>query len=805
MKKLKRAFHWAARQITELFSGTRLSQRENRAQGAKMTAAGIPELLRQSAAEGIVLLKNERNTLPLQGRTAVLGRCQNDCFYVGYGSGGDVHPPYRVSVMEGLRNAGVPVEETLAARYGDWCRKNPPDHGYWGHWPYSYEEMPLEENLVENAAKTCRTALVIIGRAAGEDRENTLEPGSYYLTDAEKEMLRKACSAFSRVAVVLNCGNLIDLSFLDTYPVTALVYAWQLGQEYGNALADVLTGRTNPCGKLTDTVAMSYGDYPASTHFGGREYNEYYEDIFVGYRYFSTFCPGKIRFPFGFGLSYTTFLLEAGRFSREKNRFHLTVRVTNTGKVPGREVVQLYCQPPVGMLDKPKIVLAAFQKTRLLGPGESQKLTLRFSAADIASFDDRGDTGFSSAFVLEKGQYRMRLGNSSVHNREAAGFTVRETELVEQCHAICSPEASFSVLGQKKKAFHTPINRHRRILQQLPREIPYTGDRGITLPQVARGQHSLQAFIAQLSDRELGDLTRGEGGMSSSLGIPGNAGAFGGVTPALRRRGVPAIITADGPAGLRIRRYTSLIPCGTAVACTWDPELARRLYAGVAREARRYRVDVVLAPGMNIHRNPLCGRNFEYFSEDPLLTGKIAAAAVRGLQREGVSACPKHFACNNQEANRNTYDSRLSQRALREIYLRGFAICVREAKPQNLMTSYNKVNGIWSHYHYDLVTTVLRQEWGYRGNVVTDWWMKRASCPEFPKVRDNAYRVRAQVDVLMPGNWGHLRKRQHFDRAQLRTVGQDDGLTRAELQRSAYNVLNFAVLRLAARKSFRKK
>jgi beta-glucosidase len=284
--------------------------------------------------------------------------------------------------------------------------------------------------------------------------------------------------------------------------------------------------------------------------------------------------------------------------------------------------------------------------------------------------------------------------------------------------------------------------------------------------------------------------------MNSALGTPGNAGAFGGITQQLRDRGIPPMITADGPSGLRVKQYTSLLPCGTAIACTWNMPLVEEMFEKVGQEARHFGVDVILSPGMNIHRNVLCGRNFEYYSEDPLLCGKTAAAAVRGIQKGGTSACPKHFACNNQEVNRNHNDSRLSQRALREIYLKCFEIVVKEAMPQNLMTSYNKINGVWSHYNYDLVTTILRQEWGYTGNVVTDWWMCLSHSPEFPRLRNNAYRVRAQVDVLMPGALHRTQHKYVFDRQLLETLGKPMGLTRGELQRGAMNVLRFAIIRL---------
>ena len=303
------------------------------------------------------------------------------------------------------------------------------------------------------------------------------------------------------------------------------------------------------------------------------------------------------------------------------------------------------------------------------------------------------------------------------------------------------------------------------------------------------GNASVDSFVAQLSPEELDQLTHGHGKMNFCYGISGNAGAFSGVTEALRKHGIPAMITADGPSGIRIRRTVSLLPCGTALASSFNQEGVERLYGLVSREMDPFGIHMLLAPGMNIHRNPLCGRNFEYYSEDPYLTGKIAAAAIRGIQSTGRSACPKHFACNNQETRRNRNDSQVSERALWEIYLKGFEIAIRESNPLAIMTSYNKVNGVWSHYHYELVTQILRQEWGYQGLVITDWWMQESDSPEFPQLRNDAYRIRAQVDVLMPGEVG--KKNDPKAHTLVDSLADPGGVTLAEAQRCAANVLRF--------------
>ena len=794
MKSLKDKLGKAVHSAGERIFGNGLAQEENVVQGDKVITPGMPEILRECAAEGIVLLKNE-DTLPLKNgeRVSVFGRCQNDWFYVGYGSGGDVHPPYTVSLMEGLRNAGVLLNEELAKVYADWCEQNPADHGWWGHWPYHHPEMPLTEEQVQQAAACSDSAVVVIGRAAGEDRENALEAGSYYLTEAEHKLLRQVTENFESVTVLLNCGNIIDLSFEKRYRISALVYVWQLGMESGNAVADVLTGKVNVSGKLTDAIARNYQDYPSSENFRNKDFNNYEEDIFVGYRYFETFAPDKVLYPFGFGLSYTDFRIETLSAHRQQDSTELQILVTNVGDVPGREVVQVYCAPPAGKLSKAAKKLAAYRKTKLLQPGESEVMRLTVRDLDCASFDD-----VIHGFVLEAGEYRLLVGNCSTTQAVGASFALEETRIVQQCTSAAGPAKPFKVLTNSglRPVKLSDIDLQKRILENLPREILCTEDCGIQLADVKNGKYTLDDFVAQLSDAQLCDLSRGEGMMNSSLGTIGNAGAFGGITEALRDKGIKPMITADGPSGIRLKRYTSLLPCGTAIACTWDDALTERVFAAVGAEAADLGVDVLLSPGMNIHRNVLCGRNFEYYSEDPYLTGKIAAAAVRGLQQGGVSACPKHFACNNQEVNRNRNDSRLSERALREIYLKGFEICVKEGHPRNIMTSYNKINGVWGHYHYDLVTTILRGEWGYDGNVITDWWMQPSASPEFPEIRNNAYRVRSGVDVLMPGGESFVKQFYAFDGELLESLGQENGLTRGELQRTAKHILKFILERM---------
>lgn len=784
-------------------------------EGERVYTPGMQELARECAAEGCVLLKND-GILPLKKEKmiSVFGRCQADTFYVGYGSGGNVHPPKKVSVLEGLRNCeNISINEEVAAVYEEWCyrKENLADPGTeWGKWPYFYPEYELSEEFVAAAAAKTETAVVIIGRAAGEERENFLGEGSYYLTTEEKRMLSLVTNAFENTVVLLNCGNIIDFSWTREYKINALLLLWLPGMEAGNAVADILSGRVNPSGKLNDTIALRYEDYPSAANFGNQEYNNYEEDIYVGYRYFETFAKEKILYSFGYGLSYTTFdvLPLSYREHKKEDYFELAVRISNTGKVSGKEVVQLYMEAPQGVLGKEKRRLIAFQKTEELAPGVSQDMVFQVPLEQLASFDDTGKTGHKNTYVLEKGDYWYFFGVSNndgrVVFRNAGGTAVKETKTYRQVEEVCPVQEEFerlipreegkTLVPDKEWVPKGTVNIKHRILESIPEEIPVTGDRGIHFSEVKKGNVPMEAFVAQLSDEELEALTRGEGGMDRPSGIGGNTGVYGGFLPSLKKKGVPVIVTADGPAGLRIKRYTSLLPCGTALACTWNPELVENLFKKMADELERFDVDVLLSPGLNIHRNPLCGRNFEYYSEDPYVSGKMAAAAVRGIQSKGRSACPKHFACNNQEINRHHNDSRVSGRALREIYMKGFEICVKESRPKTIMTSYNKVNGVWSHYNFDLANTVLREEWNYEGVILTDWWMQKSKSPEFPELRDNAYRVRAGVNVLMPGSVVGSKETEYVsDGTLLESLGKPEGITRGELQQTAIRVLDFAL------------
>ncbi len=770
MKNLKRLAEQQLQKVINKVAGSGLSQDESLALGPRSVTDGMPELVRQAAAESCVLLRND-GTLPLNkdDSVAVFGRCQQDWFYVGYGSGGDVHPPYTVNLMEGLKNVGALYDRGLAQIYDEWTHseEHAAYHGFWGHWPMSHPEMPVDKALVKGIAERNHTAVVVLGRAAGEDRENTLTPGSYYLTNEEENLLQTVSSAFAKTVVVLNIGNIIDFSWTGKYKLDAILLAWQGGMESGNAVADVLYGKVSPCGKLADTIARNYQDYPSSSHFGDKLKNEYEEGIFLGYRYFEKYREDQILYPFGYGLSYADFEVNPVglAYNEGENKVTVQVRVINTGRYPGKEVIKLWCLPPEGRLKQPKRVLVGFGKTKELQPGDRQNLLVTAKLDYMASYDE-----WKHAFLYEQGEYRFMI-NDTLYG----SVFMKEETIQKQCEQAAVPG----------------VDLRARIEKHLPEELPPNGQNHLRLTDVKEGRATLDDFVAELSNQELEALTRGHGFMHSPLGTDGNAGTFGGILPSLQEKEVPVITTTDGPAGIRLNRFSSLLPCGTALACTWNLDLVTDLYELLGAEMVSAGSDVLLAPGMNLHRNPLCGRNFEYFSEDPLLSGFMAAAVIRGIQRNGVSACPKHFCCNNQETNRANNDSVVGERALRELYLRNFEIAVKEGRPLCIMTSYNKVNGVWSHYNYDLVTTILRKDWGYDGLVITDWWMKPAHSPEFPSLKNNAYRVRAGVDVLMPGDMNRLARSYKADSSLLETLGKRHGLTRGELQTTAKHTLQF--------------
>ena len=782
-----------------------LAQDESARQSVeKVITPGMPGLLREVAADGAILLENRILPYKKEDVISVFGRTQIDYFYTGYGSGGDVNAPYKTSLLEGLQNcSALKLNKTLADGYQDWTAAHPVDHGSWGKWPHFYPEMPLSDAAIDEAARDSNQALIVIGRSSGEDRDCLLEKGSFYLTDEELTLIRQICTRFTHPVILLNIGCIIDMSWVAEFKdqLGALMIVWQGGMESGNAVADLLCGNASPSGRLSDTIAKTYQDYPSADYFGNFAYNDYQEDIFVGYRWFETFAKDRVLYPFGYGLSYSDFKVTLIAANETETAFDFTVRVENLGTHDSKHAVCLYLNKPCKKLGNPARELAAFAKTKKLAAGKSETLLLSCQKKQLASYDADGRTGHKSCYVIEQGHYRFSLGGDIRSAEDIHSVAIAADTVAEQLSEAGAPRSAFEIITAVEKdgkiiprKVPVPLaatDTRATILNHLPKDIPLTDTQTYQLIDVKNKKVDLDRFVAQLSLTELEAITRGDYTMDSPLGAKGNAAVCGGVLASLRAKGIPPVTVCDGPSGVRLLASCSLIPIGTLLASTFDTDLIARLYHALGEEVKLRGSSVLLAPGLNIHRNPLCGRNFEYYSEDPYLTGMIAAASVKGLQGVGVSACPKHFACNNQEYNRSKNDSRLSERALREIYLKAFEICVKEAKPMTIMTSYNKINGVWGHYHYELCTLILRHEWKYEGCVMTDWWMKHSQSPEFPALKDNAYRIRSQVDLLMPGGWHFRRSRP--DGTLLKTYGKKDGITLGEMQRCAKNVLQFVM------------
>lgn len=759
--------------------------------------APLAEWARKLAAEGCVLLKNENNVLPIKSENTVsfFGRTQIDYIKSGTGSGGLVNTEYTTNIVDSALESGkIKVNTELADIYRAWIKKHPFDTGHgWATEPWFQKEMVPDEAVVQNARKKSDTAIIVIGRTAGEDKDNSPEKGSWYLTDEEETLLAVVSKYFENTAVLLNVGNIVDMSWVEKYNIKSVLYIWQGGQEGGRAAIDVLSGDVNPCGRLSDTIAHNIDDYPSSNNFGSKTRNIYSEDIYVGYRYFETFAPDKVLYPFGFGLSYTSFEINTEKLSQNSESIFAEVRVKNTGTRAGKEVVQVYFSAPQGKLGKSARTLCAFAKTKELNPGESEIIKLKISIADMASYDDSGITGNKSCYVLEAGTYSIYIGGCARCAKPVFSFNISNLIVTKRLTEALAPEHEFDVLypsvsADGLKPAYRPVSTRtieymQRINDKLPPDTAYTGDKGIKLSDVAKGRNSMAEFIAQLSDFELKCLITGEGPESTKV-RPGCVGSFGGVTPALADYGIPILCLADGPSGIRMDNgdAATSLPNGTLIACTWDTAAAQELYARLSIELCANEIDTLLGPGINIHRSPLNGRNFEYLSEDPYLTGKLAAALVRGMSAYGNYATIKHFAANSQEYYRHDVISTVSERALREIYLKGFEIAVKEGGAQSLMTSYNPLNDRRTPLNYELNTVILRGEWDFSGIVMTDWWPKISiGILQKQNLKEMA---QAQNDVFM------LTKDALKINDNVQEGLKDGTLTRGQLQRNAANILN---------------
>lgn len=757
---------------------------------------------RCAVAEGCVLIKNDQQVLPLKGgeKISIFGRSQLNYYKSGTGSGGMVNTPYVVSILDALReHSEVILNEELTQIYETWVETHPFDKGRgWANEPWCQEEMILTDDMIKQAVDHSDKAVVIIGRTAGEDKDNHATGGSYLLTEEEEDMLQKVCNHFDKVIILLNVGNIIDMSFVEKYNPQAVMYVWQGGMEGGHGVVDVLTGAVNPCGRLTDTIAKDINDYPSTKNFGNEESNIYAEDIYVGYRYFETAAKDKVVYPFGYGLSYTEFKHSFVKASEDNQKINLELDVTNVGTVAGKEVVQVYFEAPQGKLAKPLRNLVAFEKTNVIAPCGSQMVHVSFEKKNMASFDDTGATGHAFCYVLEPGVYKIYVGKNVREAECVWTWELDELTVTEELSEACAPVESFermvlrvnedgTVTEEKETVPTRKIDLKKRIEDNRETAKEYTGDKGYKFADVMNGTVSADDYLAQLTDEDLICMSRGQG-MCPSRVTPGVAGAFGGVTESLRSYGMPLAACADGPSGIRMDCGTKAfsLPAGASLASSFNIPLIEELYEWEGMELLFNQIDTLLGPGMNIHRNPLNGRNFEYYSEDPYVTGKMAAAMLRGMHKYGVTGTAKHFAGNNQEFKRQVVDSVVSVRALREIYLKGFEIAVKEGGAYSIMTTYAPVNAIWTAGNYDLCTTILRKEWGFDGIVMTDWWARMNDDKgDDPTIKKTGYMVRAQNDLYMVVS--DAASNPHEDDSQ---AALESGIiTRGDLVRNAKNII----------------
>ena len=713
------------------------------------------DIAAQAAAEGSVLLKND-GTLPLApgAKICLFGTGAGD-FLFGGGGSGFVYTTKLVTLDQGLQAAADRGEIEYLPELADFYRseaqkpvsearatKNHRDFLYWNrsrerHLPILPEELYQKAKAFGNTAIFCVSRFSSEGSDCG-DRSGG--KGDFLLWGEEQQLLDRLCADFEKVVVVLNvCGPVSTAEYKNNPRVGAVLYPMFSGSCAGDVLTDLLLGKRYPSGHLQDTLAHTIEDYPSTESFRESEdFVNYTEDIFVGYRYFETFAPEKVVYPFGFGLGYTTFAITKQTATLDGTRVKLEIAVENTGKFVGKEVVQAYLEAPQGKLGKAKKVLCGFAKTKQLQPGEKTVVKFSVDLRKFGSFDDLGKVQ-KSAFILEAGAYTIHVGNNVRDTEAYLTFSIDETIICKQCHSYMAPrllkqrltaDGTMEALPAAQPVAHKPVG--RKIKAAAP-ETPMALDSAIA-------NHQLDAFIAGLSDADLAEFLHGHPVMNASdtNGI--------GLAPKQERKAlrVPNVPTADGPAGLRLPYDSDVrptyFPCGNVMSQTWNRMLVQRAAAAGALEVKENNVGIWLSPGMNIHRNPMCGRNFEYYSEDPLCAGLFAAANAKGAQSHNIAVTVKHFCCNNKEVKRFASDSRVSERALREIYLRGFEICVKEGKPWALMTSYNLVNGEQSSTNWEALNGILRGEWKFDGVVMTDWWARS-------NLKDELY---AGSDVKMP-------------------------------------------------------
>lgn len=790
------------------------------------------DILRPLLPECTVLLK-KNGDFPLEkpGKIALYGNGVRKTIKGGTGSG-EVNSRFFETVEDGFQKAGFEIVsgewldaydkiyDKAQAEFTEEIRKRAKEHNTHPVIEGMGAVMPEPEyNLPLNVKG--ETAVYVLARISGEGNDREASEGDIFLTESEKRTILELNRQYRKFLLVLNVGGVVDLS--PVVEVENILILSQLGVQTGSALADLVLGKTYPSGKLT-TTWTKWKDYPDFASFGEQDDTRYQEGIYVGYRYFDS-VRKEVLFPFGYGLSYTNFQVRFKSLMLDKMTAEISAEVENTGDFCGKEVVQLYVSVPEGKLDQPYQALAAWKKTEELKPGEKQTVELSFLLTDLASYDEE-----QAVWILEKGEYILRLGNSS-----------RDTEV---CGIISAPETlvTKSVKNCLGKPDFTDWKPESKRKDSLGKEIPSL-EADISSVDTVKAVYEQKDEPAQeiegLSDEELIRLNVGAFAAGGGVtGIIGNASmSVAGAAGETAKVGeIPVIVMADGPAGLRLsqkcfrdengvhslgstmpetmqnlltederaymnsmipqpredseifEQYAMAIPIGTAIAQSWNPLLAECCGDIVGSEMERFGIHLWLAPALNIHRSIRCGRNYEYFSEDPLISGVFAAALTKGVQSHpGCGVTIKHFAANNQETNRYNNNSVASERALREIYLKGFEICVHLAQPKALMTSYNLLNGVHTSERKDLLGDVLRSEFGFKGIVMTDWVTSSdilSAGAKYPA--PEAYKVAlAGNDLFMPGS------RQEVD--NLTEALKDGFITREDLMRNATRIYRMAM------------
>lgn len=800
-----------------VFAGTNpdISERE------KKNAA----LAREIAGDGIVVLKNE-SALPVSGkRIALYGSGARRTVKGGTGSG-SVNERHSVSIEEGLLAAGFTVttkdwldryDDYYDSTYKAWKDAREAEIvgitdmiqilGIVSQTAFVYPcGIPVEER---DLAEDTETAIYVIARQVGEGYDRSNAEGDFLPASVEYENIKTLTKYYKKTIVVVNAGGQVDTSEIEKLGIQGLIFYGQAGQEGGHAFADIVSGKLNPSGKLSFSWVKSYSDIPNGGAYGAMgdsKEQDYLEDIYVGYRYYDSFGV-EPAYPFGFGLSFTKFNIKASaRLNGEI--FTVSGEVKNVGDCAGKEVVQVYATVPYGKHGAEYQRLVGFYKTPLLAAGAKCEFAVDFNVNELACYDEA-----RAAYVLSEGSYLLRVGNSSRNTEVIAEATLVKEVVVEECVNVC------------------PRNRELDLLKAPARKEENVSAEKLTIDvsAISCKKHEYieiedtmseedAALIDWMPVEDLVKLVIG-GGLYGKRVVE-VFGASGTTSSDLYEKyGIPNIVMLDGPVGLNVAnkfsvnekgeittlsvppaydfgifgqgmrqaiaqaittgeahyQYATAWPNSTLLAQTWNRELAGKYGEGISAELIEMGASVWLAPGMNIQKNPLCGRNFEYYSEDPFISGHIAAAVVAGVQKHGKAVSIKHFCCNNVECERSWSSSNLSERALREIYLKGFRIAVEESAPMTVMSSYNRVNGVYNNNNPDLLVKVLRNEWGFKGMVMTDW----SACGDTKA--DTVKAIKAQNDLVMPGT-------PEEEQMIVRAI-EEGTLTEQELRRCAARVL----------------